>query len=93
MVPRGEEGQLLLPLAVGPAHVGQQDHGGVVVQQVADGGQGGDDTGVVMDHARGLIMGNVEVTAQEDLLSGHVNVADGLLIIIHRNNAPSFHIL
>ena len=59
---------------MGPAHVGEEDHRRPLFQEIADGGQGGDDAGIVVDHAGFLIMGNVEITTQEDLLSGDVNV-------------------
>ncbi len=67
VIPGGEEGELLLPLAVGTAHVGQEDDSGAVVQQVADGGQRGYDPGVVVNDTGGLVVGNVEIAAQEDL--------------------------
>ena len=86
VVPGREQGQLLLPLAVGTAHVRQEDHGGVVLQQIADGGQGRHDAGVVVNDSGGLVMGNVEVTAQEDLFPGDVDVPDGLLVIIHQKS-------
>src|SRR5699024_3191791 len=72
VVPGGEEREFLLPLSVGTAHVGEEDDRGIVLQQIANGGQGGDNAGVVVDDPRGFVVGNVEVTAQENLFPGHV---------------------
>ena len=69
VIPGGEQGHFLLPLAVGPPQVGQENHGGVMLQQVADGRQGGDDPGVIVNDAGLFVVGNVKITAQEDLLA------------------------
>ena len=66
-----------------------QDDGGILLQQVADGGDGGDDAGVVQDLAGLLVIGNVKVAAHEDLLTGDINITDILLVVIHRKKAPS----
>ena len=91
VVPGGEEREFLLPLSVGTAHVGEEDDSGIVLQQIANGGQGGDNAGVVVDDPRGFVVGNVEVTAQENLFPGHVDVPDGLLIIVHQNKPLLFN--
>ena len=91
VVPGGEQGELLFPLAVGAAHVGEKNDRGIVLQQIADGGQCGHDAGVIVNDPGGFVVGNVEITAQEDLFPGYINVPDGLLVIIHQKKAPSFH--
>ena len=89
VLPGGVQGVLLLPLPLGTAQVRGQDDGGILLQQVADGGDGGDDAGVVQDLAGLLVIGNVKVAAHEDLLTGDINITDVLLVVIHRKKAPS----
>ena len=89
MLTGGAQRILGLPFALGTTQVGGQNDGSVLVQQVADGGDGGDDAGVVQDLAGLLVIGNVKVAAHEDLLTGDINITDILLVVIHRKKAPS----
>ena len=77
------EGQAVLPLALGLAQVGAGDHRRPTLQQIPDGGKAGHDALVAGDRARFLVLGHVEVAAQQDLLACHVHVHDGFLIVIH----------
>ena len=88
----GSQGEGLLPLPLGLAQVGAGDDGGVLLQQVLDGGQGGHDALVVGDDAGGLVLGHIEVAAQQDLLARYVDILYGLLVVVHRASpfiAPS----
>ena len=67
----------------GLAQVRAGDDGGAVLQQIPDGGQGGDNALVAGDLAGLLVLGNVEIAAQQDLLAGYLHVTDGLLVVIH----------
>ena len=53
--------------------MGAEDEAGAFVQQVLDGGQSRNDTGIVGDGT--ILHGNVEVHAHEDFLAGDVEVA------------------
>ena len=76
-------------LALGLAHVGAGDHGGILVQQVLDGGQSGPDALVVGDDAAAVLgHGHVKIAAQQDLLAGHINVLYSLLVVVHPVQAP-----
>ena len=77
--------QLGLPLALGLAHVGAEDDLGVVVNQVPDGGHGGNDPLVGGDDA--VLGGNIEVAAAQNPLAGYVDVLDGLFIVVHDNSS------
>ena len=73
--------QHLCPLALGLAHVGAQDDLGLVLDQVLDGGQGGNDTLVGSDLAG--LGGHIEVAAAQNALAGHFDIFDGLLVVVH----------
>ena len=79
------QAQLGLPFALGLAHVGAEDDLGVVVNQILDGGHGGDDPLVGGDDA--VLGGNIEVAAAQDPLAGYVDVLDGLFIVVHDNSS------
>jgi hypothetical protein len=51
--------------------VGGQQHPGAVVDQVADGGQGGPDAGVVSDRP-GVVEGHVEVDPDQNPLAAEI---------------------
>ena len=67
----------------GLAEVGAGNDGGAVVEQVLDGGEGGDDTLVAGDLAGLLVLGNVEIAAEQDLLAFDVYIVDGLFVVVH----------
>ena len=79
------QAQLRLHLALGLAHVRAGNDGGVLVQQILDGGQSGTDALVVGDDAAAVLgHGHVKVAAQQNLLTGYVDVLHGLLVVIHK---------
>ena len=73
----------LLPLPLGLAQMGAGDDGGPLLQQVFQGWQGGHDALIVGDGSGGLVLGNVEVAAAQHLLPLHIDVAHGLLVVVH----------
>ena len=75
--------ELGLPLALGLAKMRACDNCRAVVEQVLDGGHSGLDTLVAGDLAGLLVLGNVEVAAQQDLLALYVDIIDCLLVVIH----------
>ena len=81
----GCQGQLFLPFALGLAQVGAGDHSGVVIQQVLDGGQRCTDALIVSDGAGFLILGDVEITAEQDLFAGYINVGYSFFVVVHSN--------
>ena len=72
------QAQLGLPLTLGLAHVGAQDDLSLVLDQVLDGGQSGNDTLVGSDLAS--LGGNVEVAAAQNALAGYFDIFDRLLV-------------
>ena len=79
----GRQRQLHLPLALGLAQVGAGDDRRAVVQQILDGGQCRHDALVAGDRARFLVLGHVEVAAQQDLLALDVYILYRFFIVIH----------
>ena len=79
----GGETQTLLPLSLGLSEVGAGDDRRPAGEQGADGGQARDDALVAGDGAGLLVLGNIEIAAQENLLAGNVDVVDGLFMIVH----------
>ena len=88
----GGEGQLALPLTLGLAQVGAGDDRRVPLQQIPDGGQRRHDALVAGDGTGLLILGHVEIAAQQDLLAGDVHVADGLFVVIHTKRSSRIKI-
>ena len=73
----------LVELCFGLSEVGAGDHGRAVVEQVPNGRQRRHDTLIRSDRAGLLVLGNVEIAAQQHLLTAHVYIANRFLIIIH----------
>ena len=73
---------------LGLAQVRAGDNGGALLQQVLNGGQGGHDALVAGDRAGLLVLGDVEIAAQQHLFAGHLYVFDGLLVVIHLRTPP-----
>ena len=71
---------------LGLAEVRAGDDRRALPEQVADGRQSGDDA--LIRGAGGLVLGDVEVAAQQDLLARHVDVVHSLLVVVH-DDAPS----
>ena len=76
------QAQLGLPLALGLAHVGAEDDLRAVVDEILDGGQGGDDALIAGDLA--VLEGNVKVAAAEHALAGYVDVTNGFFVVVHK---------
>ena len=86
----GLEAQRRVGAVLGLAQVRAGDDGGVLVQQVLDGGQSGPDALVVGDDAAAVLgQGHVEVAAQQDLLALNVHIPDGLFVVVHRKASDS----
>jgi len=67
--------------------VGAGDDGRALLEQVLDGGQSRDDTLVAGDLAGLLVLGNVEVAAQQDLFAFDVDIVNGFLVVIHAESS------
>ena len=63
--------------------MGAGDHSGALLQQVFDRGDSGNDALVAGDLAGLLVLGDVEIAAQQDLLALHVNIINGFLVVVH----------
>ena len=88
----GSQAELGIGSLLGFAQVGAGDHRRILLQQVLDGGQGGHDALVVGDGTGGLVLGHIEVAAQQDLLARYVDILYGLLVVVHKASpfiAPS----
>ena len=59
-----------------------------MLQQIADGGQGGHDALVAGDGTGLLVLRHVEIAAQQHLFAGHVHVHDGFFIVVHIGTSP-----
>ena len=68
---------------LGLAQVGAGDDRRTVLQQVADGGQGRHNALVAGDGPGLLVLGDVEIAAQEHLLTGGVYICNGFFVVIH----------
>ena len=79
---------LAFPLALGLAQMGAGDDRRLLLQQVADGGQRRHDALVAGNGAGLLVLGHVEIAAQQDLFPGHVHVQNGLFIVVHTDTSP-----
>ena len=82
----------LVKLCFGLAEVRAGDDRRAVVQKIADGRQRRHDALIGRDRAGLLILGDIEVAAQQDLLAAHVHIADGLLVIVHVVPPHNIHI-
>ena len=77
---RGHHGELAFEhAACGAAEVACDDHAGLVLDQVAQSGQGLADAGVI--HHDALVQGDVEVDPHQHALAGNVHILDGLLVL------------
>ena len=84
----GGEAQLAFPLALGLTQMGAGDDRRLLFQQVADGGQRRHDALVAGNGAGLLVLGHVEIAAQQDLFPSHVHVQNGLFIVVHTDTSP-----
>ena len=82
----GLQAQLGVDLALGTAQMGAQDHGSILFQQIADGGQRAADADIIGDLSV-VIQRNIEVAANKYFFPGNIDVRNGLLVVIH-NNCP-----
>ena len=72
------QGILTVRHTLRPPQMRHQDHSRAVLQQIADRRQGGDDTGIVLDHA--LLERHIEIHAHDHGFVFDVNVFDRLLV-------------
>ena len=77
------EREALFPRALRLAKVRAGDHGGAVVEQIADGRQRGHDALVARDLAGRFVLRDIEVAAQEHFFSGKRDVLDGHFVVVH----------
>ena len=71
----GSQAELLFGAVLGLAQMAAQDHLATVLDQLLDGGQGGNDAVIVGDHA--LLHGNVEIAAHQNALALNVQFLNG----------------
>ena len=76
------QGVLHVELALRTAQVRAQNNCCVVAEQVLDGLERCADALVIGDVAV-LVLRNVEVAADDNLLTGNVNILDALLVVLH----------
>ena len=86
------QSQLGLPLALGLAQVGAGDNGSAVIQQIFDGGDGGNDTLVAGDLAGLFVLGNVKVAAEQNLLALYVHIVNGFLVVVHGLSSSIYYL-
>ena len=75
--------QLGLPLALGLAEVGAGNDGRAVLKQIFNSRNGSDNTLVAGDLTGLLVLGNVEIAAEQNLFPVHVYVVNSLFVVIH----------
>ena len=63
--------------------MGASNHRRAVIQQVADGGQSRHNALVTGNFPGPLVLGDIEVAAQQHLLAGDSHIRNGLLVIVH----------
>ena len=68
---------------LGLAQMGASNNRRAVLQQVLNGGQGRHNTLVAGDGSCLLVLGDIEIAAQEHLLAGNVYICNGFFVIIH----------
>ena len=83
----GSQAQALLPLALGLAQVGAGDDGSAVLKQILNGRQSGYDTLVARDLAGLLVLGDVEIAAQEHFLALRIKIHDRLFVVVHSDSS------
>ena len=71
-------------IRLGLSQVRAGDHRRALVQQIADGGQSGHDALVTGDGTGLFVLRDIEIAAEKDLLALHIDVADGLFLVIHK---------
>ena len=79
----GRKSQLGLPLALGLAEVGAGNDGSAVLEQIFNSRNGSDNTLVAGDLTGLLVLGNVEIAAEQNLFSVHVYIVNSLFVVIH----------
>ena len=79
----GRKSQLGLPLALGLAEVGAGNDGSAVLEQIFNSRNGSDNTLVAGDLTGLLVLGNVEIAAEQNLFPVHVYVVNSLFVVIH----------
>ena len=82
------QAQLGLPLPLGLAHMGAENHLCAIVDEILDGGKGGNDALVAGNLT--VLKGNVKVATAEHALAGHVDVTNGFLVVVHKCSSCFF---
>ena len=77
----GSQRVLGVDLSLGLAHVGAEDHGCTVREQIFNGGNCLDDSLIGGDHA--ILERNIEVTAHKNFFAGYVDILNGFRIVGH----------
>ena len=79
----GSKRQLLLPLSLGLAEVGACYHGCAVFKQILDRRQCGNNALIAGYRTRFLVLGYIEITAQQHLLSPNIGIENAFFVVIH----------
>ena len=82
------QAQLGVWAVLGLAQVGAGDDRRPILQQIPDGGQRRHDALVAGDGAGLFVLGDVEVTAEQDLFAPHLHIPDRLFMGIHLRCPP-----
>ena len=71
-------------IRLGLSQVRAGNHRRALIQQIPNGGQSGHDALVTGDGTGLFVLRDIEIAAEKDLLALHVDVADGLFLVIHK---------
>ena len=71
-------------IRLGLSQVRAGDHRRALIQQIPNGGQSGHDALVTGDGTGLFVLRDIEIAAEKDLFALHVDVADGLFLVIHK---------
>ncbi len=79
----GSQAQLGVGTVLGLAQVRAGDHSGVVLQKILNGRQSGDDPFIAGNRAGLLVLGDVKITAEQNLLLTAIHIAYRFFVVIH----------
>ena len=74
----------IVKIRLGLSQVRAGDHRRALIQQIPNGGQSSHDALVTGDGTGLFVLRDIEIAAEKDLLALHVDVADGLFLVIHK---------
>ena len=69
---------------LGLSKVRAGDHRRALIQQIPNGGQSSHDALVTGDGPGLFVLRDIEIAAEKDLLALHIDVTDGLFLVIHK---------